>query len=181
RGEEENLALLREVREREADVGEEAAGQHVDPLAREELLGHPDGIARAGTIVAGDDLELLAVDAAGRVDLLQRELPALAIGIQERGLCLVAVDLADADRVLRGGGRGCRDAEAGDRRQHHRAHQHPDRAAARTADGTLRNTDGKVRPTCRSGLHAAPLWWWLVLVPGALHPAPPECIHLGRW
>jgi hypothetical protein len=53
-----------------------------------------------------DDLEFLAVDAAGCVDFVERELPALAIGFGEGGDRRVGVDLADLDRVVGGGGPG---------------------------------------------------------------------------
>jgi hypothetical protein len=51
-------------------------------------------------VVLGDDDELLAVDAAGCVDLFDRELPALAIGLGKRRQQRITVDLADLD-VLR--------------------------------------------------------------------------------
>jgi hypothetical protein len=53
-----------------------------------------------------DHLELLAVDAARRVDLFERELPTLAIGLGEGGDRRVGVDLADLDRVVGGGWAG---------------------------------------------------------------------------
>ncbi len=83
--------------------GQERAGQHRDVLARHQLVGRGLRIRRLAAVVLGDDDELLAVDAAGRVDLLHRELPALAIGLGEGRQQRVAVDLADLDLALRHG------------------------------------------------------------------------------
>ncbi len=85
---------------------EERAGDDVDALAGDELVGDAHGIAGIGAVVARDDLELLAEHAALGVDLLDRELPALLVGIEEGRLRLIAVELADLDGALRQGGRG---------------------------------------------------------------------------
>ena len=73
------------------------------PLARDQLLGDAHRVARVAVVVARDHLELLAEHAAGGVDLLDRELPALLVRLEEGGLRLVAVDLADLDGALRAG------------------------------------------------------------------------------
>src|SRR5437764_574902 len=59
---------------------------------------------RFSAIVLGDDNKLFAVDAAARIDLLDRELPAFAIRFGEGGQQRVTVDLADLDLALRHGG-----------------------------------------------------------------------------
>src|SRR5690606_15208799 len=55
-------------------------------------------------VVADDDLERPPVDAAGRVDLLDRELHRLAVGLEEGGHAVVAVELADPVRLAGGAG-----------------------------------------------------------------------------
>ena len=101
---------------------EERAGDDVDALAGDELVGDAHGIAGIGAVVARDHLELLAEHAALGVDLLDRQLPALLVGVEEGRLRLVAVELADLDRALRqrrhaprqdGRGAGRRAVEAG--------------------------------------------------------------------
>jgi len=64
-------------------------------------------------VVARDHLELLAEDTALRIDLLDRELPAPLVRLQECGLRLIAVELADLHRVLRDGGRAETDGARG--------------------------------------------------------------------
>ena len=107
-GEEEDLLLLGVVGHREADVGEEGSREHRDAVVRDELVGRGHRVRRLAAVVLADHLELLAVDAAGRVDLVERELPALAIGLGEGGDRRVGVDLADLDRVVGDGGRAQR-------------------------------------------------------------------------
>src|SRR5262249_29517095 len=87
------------------DIGQEGAGDDVHSFAGDELVGDADGIAGGRTVVARDHFELLAEHAALGIDVLDRELPALLVGFEECGLCLIAVELADLDRVLRDGGR----------------------------------------------------------------------------
>jgi hypothetical protein len=77
-GEEEDLLLLCVVGHREANVGEEGSREHHDAVARDEFVG--------------------------RVDLVERELPALAIGLGEGGDRRVGADFADLDRVDGGDG-----------------------------------------------------------------------------
>ena len=48
-------------------------------------------------VILGDDDQLLAVDAARGIDFLDRQLPALAIGLGERRQQRVTVDFADLD------------------------------------------------------------------------------------
>src|SRR5262249_33482965 len=96
--------------------GEERAGDDVHALAGDELVGDAHGIAGARAVVARNHLELLAEHAALGVDVLDRELPASLIGLEECRLRLVAVELADLDRALREGSRaetnGARGGEA---------------------------------------------------------------------
>src|SRR5690606_672701 len=82
-------------------VRQEGAEEQIDLLARDELLGHAHRIAGVAVVVAGDDLDLASEQPPGGVDLLERELPALAVRLVEGRLRLVAVQLADADRRLR--------------------------------------------------------------------------------
>src|SRR6185436_410770 len=81
-GEEQDLALRGKVGHRQADVGSESAHQHVHAVARDQLFGHAHRIARRAAVVAHDQLELAAVDAAAGVDLLERELHAFLVGLQ---------------------------------------------------------------------------------------------------
>ena len=82
----------------EADVGEEGAGQEGDVLARQQLLGDAHRIARRGAVVAEHDLHLAPAEhAALGVDLVLRQLHAVAIGHGERGHAAVGVELADLD------------------------------------------------------------------------------------
>jgi hypothetical protein len=76
------------------------SGEDVDAFACHQFVGHPHRIARIGTVVARNHFELLAEHAALGVDLLDRHFPALLVGIEERGLGLVAVEFADLDGVL---------------------------------------------------------------------------------
>ena len=102
-GDEQRLALLGEVGDGEADVRREGADQEGDLLAAQQLLGDAHRVGRIAVVVAAHDLDLLAQHAARGIDLLDRELPALLVGLEEGGEDLVAVELAELDRVLRGG------------------------------------------------------------------------------
>ena len=117
-GEEQDLALLREVRHREADVGRERSHQQRGLFAREELLGDADRIPRIAVVVARDHLEGSAEHAARAVDLGHGELHALLVRLEERRENLVAVELAEADRLSEGGkrrrGEGNRGGDAGE-------------------------------------------------------------------
>ncbi len=63
-------------------------------------LASVTAVGRLAAVVLGDHFELLAVDAAGGVDLVERQLPALAVGRGEGGQAGIGVDLADLDRVV---------------------------------------------------------------------------------
>src|SRR5207253_4944891 len=117
-GQEEELLLFREVRQRQADVRQEGTRQHLHAFARDQLLGRAHRVTGVGVVVARDQLQLAAVHSACRIDLFDREFHALLVGLEEGRLRLVAVDLADADRLLRlrVGGR----APQGDCGRHHR-------------------------------------------------------------
>ena len=108
-GEEEHLALAGELGDGETDVRQEGPSQDVHALAGDKLVGHPDGVARIGAVVARHHFELLAEHAALGVDLLDRHFPTLLVGIEEGRLRLVAVELADLDGVLRQRGTGYAD------------------------------------------------------------------------
>jgi hypothetical protein len=94
-------------------MGEESTGDDVGSLAGDELVGDADRVAGAGAVVAGDHFKLPAQDAALAVDLLDRELPPFFVGIEKRGLRLVAVELTDLHRVLREGRRAETDGARG--------------------------------------------------------------------
>ena len=115
-GEEENLLLFGVVGHSEADVGEEGSREHRDAVARDELVGRGDRVRRLAAVVLADHLELLAVDAARRVDLVEGELPALAVGLGEGGDRRVGVDFADLDRVVGDGWAGASECGGEDAR-----------------------------------------------------------------
>ena len=100
-GQEEALFLLREVGQRQPHMRQKAAHEHVHLLARDQLLGGAHGVGRVAVVVARDQHQLLAANAAGDVDLRQRQLHALLVGLEEGRLGLVAVDLANGVDILR--------------------------------------------------------------------------------
>src|SRR5439155_3844240 len=57
-------------------------------------------VAGIAAVVARDELELLAEHAARGVDLIDRELEPLPVWLEKRRLGLVAVELADPERLL---------------------------------------------------------------------------------
>ena len=102
--EEDELALLREVADGEAHVRRERAHEHRRLLAADQLFRDAHGVTGVAVVVARDHLELPAADAAGCVDFLEREHPALAVGLEEGGEGLVRIEFADADGRGVGGG-----------------------------------------------------------------------------
>ncbi len=114
-------------------MGEEGAGDDVDAFAGDQLLGGPYRIAGIGAVVARHHLELLAEHAALGVDLLDRELPALLVGIKEGRLRLIAVELADLDRALRESGRA-EEAKCGGRRGEAKQMRSRDHAVLQSTD-----------------------------------------------
>ena len=89
-------------------MGEEGPRDERDPLLRHELLGDLHRLAGLSRVVARDELERPAEHSACRVDLLERELDAHLVGNRMGGQPLVAVDVADPDRLRGGGGQGRR-------------------------------------------------------------------------
>ena len=71
-------------------------------FAGQELLGHAHGIAGIAVVVARHDLERTPQHAATGVDLGDGELHALLVGLEERREYLVAVELAQPDRLAGG-------------------------------------------------------------------------------
>ena len=113
-GDEQHFLLVGEVRHRQPDVRGEGAHEDLDLLPREQFLGNAHRVAGGAAVVARDHLQLAAVDAAGGVDLVERELPALLVRLKECRECLVAVQLAELDRLrLRGEGGEGEDAGRG--------------------------------------------------------------------
>src|SRR5216684_7188782 len=82
-GEEENLLLVGEIADGQSNIGQERTGEHRHVLARYQFVGGGLRVGGFAAVILGDDDELLAVDAAGGIDFLDRELPALAIGLGE--------------------------------------------------------------------------------------------------
>src|SRR6185437_17072747 len=121
-----DLLLPGEIRDCETDIREECAGNDADALARHKFLSRTYGFARVRAVVTRDHFQLFAEDTALGVDFLNRHLPSLLVGIEKRGLRLVAVELADLDGLLReslqrdaGGKRGGKcDCEEVARRSH---------------------------------------------------------------
>ena len=64
-----------------------------------ELLGDAHGIAGVAVVVARHDLERSAEHASRGVDLGDGEVHALLVGFQKRRKNLVAVELAQTDRL----------------------------------------------------------------------------------
>jgi hypothetical protein len=116
-GKEEELLLLGKVGHGQAGVRQEGAGEHVDLFARDEFFGHAHGVAGVGVVVARDQLDLLAVDAARGIDFIDGEFHPLLVGLEEGRLRLVAVDLTDLDDALRLRDRNQCDGERSER--HH--------------------------------------------------------------
>ncbi len=123
------FALLGEVREGEADAGEEAAGENADPLGCGQFLGLADGVAGLGGVVAEDSLKRPPVDAAGGVDFFDGELGTPAIRLRKRRLVAVAVDVPNLDRRL--GHRGGRTQNGKHRTKRKRPAASPERTARR--------------------------------------------------
>src|SRR5439155_25440060 len=97
---EEHLLLARELGDREADIGQESTGDDVCPLARDELVGSANRVARIRTIIARDKFKLFAEDTRLGIDLFDCEFPALLVRLEERRLPLVTVELTDLHGVL---------------------------------------------------------------------------------
>src|SRR5262249_36846139 len=140
------------------DMGEERAGDDVHALAGDELVGDAHRIARARAVVTRNHLELLAEHAALGVDVLDREFPASLIGLEERRLRLIAVELADLDRVLREGSRaetnGARCGEAKELRSVAHAVLHSLRSRALIPCGQVVSRPGRLSRS----LDRAPAW-----------------------
>jgi hypothetical protein len=81
---------------------------HELDAVRDELVGDRDALLRIGHVVADDDLDLLAVDAAGRVDVGRGLLGALLELRAERGV-RAGDRTGDADQDVRPGAAAERD------------------------------------------------------------------------
>ena len=77
------------------------SSQHIDPIARHELVGHSHGIPWVSVIVAGDKFNFFTIQTASRVDLLDREFHTFFVGLKKSRLGLIAIDFADFDDALR--------------------------------------------------------------------------------
>ena len=119
-GQERDPVVPGEVGDRQADMGKVGSGQQHHPFAGQQFAGHPHRVVWPATVVPGDHIQRSsAQQAAGGVDLGNRQLPALTIGQGEGGQTGVAVDLADADRVaVRGRCPGREGRQRRSRRKH---------------------------------------------------------------
>ena len=147
-GEVEDAPALGDVAERQPHLGQRAACQQGDVVARDQGFGRRGGAPGLAGIVLRQDGEQPAVDAAREVDLVHGHLPALAVGLGQGGEGRVRADLADADLGLSGGGRG---REERQRRQGggHRAEQHR-AGAGRGRRARWRRPRPRHQPTCRA-------------------------------
>src|SRR4029077_14142539 len=103
--------------ERETDRARYAPRQEIDLVLQRELARGLDGLVGLQLVIAMDELERPAEDAARVVDLLGGHRQAFLVGEGvDRGDAGVGVDLPDLDRLgLRGGAIGPRqDAQQGD-------------------------------------------------------------------
>ncbi len=88
----------------QTDIGQEGPGQHIYFFTRDQFLGRAYRIAGIGVVILDDQLQLLAVNPPGLIDLLNRQLHSVSIGPQKRGLGFIAVQLPDLDHPLGGSG-----------------------------------------------------------------------------
>ena len=104
RGEVEGLGFLGVRRDGQPHAARDAAGQEVDLLLAHQLAGGLHGLVRLELVVAEDELDRPAQDAARVVDLLGRHQEAFLVGEGvDGGQAAVGVDLADPDRLGLGG------------------------------------------------------------------------------
>ena len=112
------VVALGELGDRQRRAGIHRAGQEVDLLDLEQLLGLLHGDGGVGLLVLEDQVDLPAGDAAGGIDLLGGEFETPAhlladrrVGARERrhdaDLDRVAVDWASAPPVQSRGGEQC--------------------------------------------------------------------------
>ena len=100
--EEEHLLLLGEVADGEADIGEKRAEKHRHVVLGDHFLGDAKRSCGLAQVVTARHLELAALDAAARIDLLDGKLPAFLVGLGESRHAGIGVDLAELDRSLLG-------------------------------------------------------------------------------
>jgi len=138
-GEKQHLALLGEVSDGEAHVRRERAHQQRDALTHQELLGGAHGVAGIAVVVADHELQLAAEHAAAGVDFVDRELHALPVRLEEGREHLVAVELAQLDRL-------------GTRRHDQRERHEKGSEAKQVHRSGLAGISVRRVPTTRSGL-----------------------------
>src|SRR5882724_10249662 len=107
-GEVQDLGVLGVRGDGEAHRARDAPGQEVDLILKNKLAGGLDGLVGLQLVVAMNELERPAENAAGVVDLLRRQRQAFLVGEGvDRGDAAIGVDLADLDRLgLRAGAIG---------------------------------------------------------------------------
>ncbi|MNU98443.1 hypothetical protein D3C71_885510 [compost metagenome] len=154
-GQEEEFLLLGKVGQRQPDVREERAREHIDLFARHQFFGSAHGVARVGVVVADDELDLLAQHPTRCVDLIDRQLHAFLVGLQEGGLRLVAVDLANLDDILGVHHRGQRECQRGCGRGTHEvsSHRHGETPERWVGEGELVRLLGMVVRAQISAVH----------------------------
>ena len=93
------LVLLGDVHHRQRRAAGDGADQQLHVVLQDELLGLADGRRGLGLVVLGDDLDLVAEDAALGVQLLDRHLHAprlvLAVALEDADLGAEVADLDD--------------------------------------------------------------------------------------
>src|SRR5262249_13470312 len=119
-GKKKYLLLACKLRNGKPNIGEKSAGQNVYPFARDQLIGDTHGISRSSAVIARDHLKLLAEHTALAIDLVDRKLPALLVGIEKGGLRFITIELTDFDGGLcerARAGAGEHNARCGNRKQ----------------------------------------------------------------
>ena len=90
------------VSQRQTNVGQKAASQHVHMLFGCQFNRVTQGIFGLARVIARNHLDLTAQQTACHVNLFNRQLPALLVRQRELGNGRVAVDFADFDGQLVG-------------------------------------------------------------------------------
>ena len=123
------LVLLGDVHHRQRRAAGDGADQQLHVVLKDQLLGLADGRGGLGLVVLGDDLDLVAEDAALGVQLLDGHLDAprlvFAVALEDADLGAEVADLHDLG--LRDGGcrhpDQCRDRDERDESPHHTLHE----------------------------------------------------------
>jgi hypothetical protein len=125
----EHLVLPTEIADRDRGAAVDADGHELDLLLEDHPAGLGDRLLDLAAHVGGDELEGTALEAAGGVRLVHRDLEAGADRVgDEREAAAVDVDQAELDRLAAPGRLGVREqrksAERHRTAQHYRAANH---------------------------------------------------------